>query len=144
MNKITLVTGIWDIGRSQLSDGWSRSFDHYLEKFKDILSCDENMIIFGDEELKEYVFKHRDISNTLFVLRPLSWFKENSYFDKIQTIRNNPEWFNLSSWLKESTQAKLEMYNPLVMSKMFLLHDAKILDNIILDEVILFYKSFFS
>jgi len=31
-------------------------------------------------------------------------------------------------WLADSTQSKLEMYNPLVMSKMFLLNDAKILD----------------
>ena len=31
-------------------------------------------------------------------------------------------------WLEQSTQAKLENYNPLVMSKVFLLHDAKIFD----------------
>jgi len=30
--------------------------------------------------------------------------------------------------LKDSTQAKLDMYNPLVMSKMFLLNDAQIMD----------------
>jgi len=36
---------------------------------------------------------------------------------------------SLSGWLKDSTQAKLELYNPLVMSKMFLLNDAKILDS---------------
>jgi hypothetical protein len=58
----------------------------------------------------------------------LNWFKNNSYYNKIQEIRVNPEWSNLSGWLKDSTQAKLEMYNPLVMSKMFLLHDAKVLD----------------
>mgnify|MGYP003353657106 CR=1 FL=1 len=40
----------------------------------------------------------------------------------------NPDWFNSVGWLKESTQARLEFYNPLVMSKMFLLHDALILD----------------
>jgi hypothetical protein len=33
MNNLTLVTGLWDIGRGELSDGWSRSFDHYLENF---------------------------------------------------------------------------------------------------------------
>ena len=32
------------------------------------------------------------------------------------------------TWLKDSAQGSLELYNPLVMSKMFLLHDAKILD----------------
>jgi len=59
----------------------------------------------------------------------LSWFKQNDFYGKIQQIRNNPNWFNQSGWLKDSTQAKLEMYNPLVMSKVFLLHDAKLLDS---------------
>ncbi len=34
MSNITLVTGLWDIGRGNLTEGWSRSFDGYLEKFK--------------------------------------------------------------------------------------------------------------
>ena len=45
-----------------------------------------------------------------------------------KTIRNNPEWYNQAGWLSQSTQARLEMYNPLVMSKVFLLNDAKIMD----------------
>jgi hypothetical protein len=49
-------------------------------------------------------------------------------YDKIKSIRNNPNWNNQSGWLVDSTQAKLEMYNPIVMSKMFLLNDASILD----------------
>jgi hypothetical protein len=128
MSKITLVTGIWDIGRNNLSDGWARPFNHYLEKFKQLLSIDENLIIFGDSELEEFVFKHRSQKNTQFINRSNSWFKNNDYFDKIQKIRNDENWSKLANWLSDSTQAKLEMYNPLVMSKMFLLHDAKILD----------------
>ena len=34
MSNITLVTGIWDIGRGSLSEGWSRPFQHYLDKFE--------------------------------------------------------------------------------------------------------------
>jgi hypothetical protein len=128
MNNITLVTGLWDIGRGNLDEGWSRSYQHYLNKFEELLKIDNNIIIFGDKELQDFVTQRRDSNNTQFILRDLSWFKSNEYFDKIQTIRNNPNWFNLSGWLSESTQAKLEMYNPLVMSKMFLLNDAKILD----------------
>ena len=37
---ITLVTGLWDIGRGNLSEGWSRSFDHYLNKFEQLLQID--------------------------------------------------------------------------------------------------------
>ena len=128
MSKLTLVTGLWDIGRSNLTEGWSRSFDHYLEKFEQLLQVDCNMIIYGDEELQNFVSKRRSDNNTQFITRPLDWFKTNEFYDKIQNIRNNPNWYNLAGWLSSSTQAKLEMYNPLVMSKMYLLHDALILD----------------
>ena len=125
---ITLVTGLWDIGRGNLSEGWSRSFDHYLNKFEQLLQIDCNMIIFGDKELQDFVSSKRNNSNTQFILRDLDWFKNGEFYYQIQTIRNNTKWYNLAGWLKDSTQAKLEMYNPLVMSKMFLLHDAVILD----------------
>ena len=41
---ITLVTGLWDIGRGDLSEGWSRSFDHYLSKFEQLLQVDCNTV----------------------------------------------------------------------------------------------------
>jgi O-methyltransferase len=125
---ITLVTGLWDIGRDQLTEGWSRNFSHYLNKFEQLLNTDCKFIIFGDEELEKFVFERRSKSDTHFILRKKEWFVNNNYFSKIQQIRTDDKWLNLSGWLKDSTQAKLEMYNPLVMSKMFLLHDAKILD----------------
>jgi hypothetical protein len=125
---ITLVTGLWDIGRGELKEGWNRSFDYYLERFGELLSVDNNMIIFGDENLKSFVFKYRDESNTQFILKNKDWFKNNEYYPLIQKIRKNPDWYNKTGWLKDSTQAKLELYNPLVMSKIFLLNDAKILD----------------
>ena len=128
MNKITLVTGLWNIGRSHLQEGWSRTYQHYLDKFRQLLDVDVNMIIFGNEALEEFVFKIRKPENTQFVRRDTSWFKNNEFYDKIQNIRTNPDWYNQIGWLSESTQAKLEMYNPLVMSKVYLLHDAKILD----------------
>lgn len=128
MSNITLVTGIWDIGRGELTEGWSRPYQHYLDKFEKLLEVEENLIIFGDEELKEFVFKRRNYENTQFIVRPLSWFINSDYFDKIQKIRNDDTWRSRSGWLSESTQARLENYNPLVMSKVFLLHDAKIMD----------------
>ena len=125
---ITLVTGLWDISRSELSEGWNRSFeDHYIPKFKELLEVPNNLIVFGEESLRDTVFSIRSNENTLFIVRERSWFK-NEFFDKIQQIRSNPDWYNLAGWLKESTQASLEYYNPLVMSKMFLLNDARIID----------------
>ena len=128
MNNITLVTGIWDIGRGDLSEGWSRPFQHYLDKFEQLLKVEENLIIFGEDELEKFVFERRSPENTQFISRPLSWFQDNEFFKNIQKIRTNEDWLNRSGWLRESTQARLENYNPLVMSKVFLLNDAKIMD----------------
>ena len=128
MNNITLVTGIWNIGRDGLQEGWSRPFQHYLDKFSQLVDIDVNLIVFGDEELKDFVFSKRSRENTQFITRPLDWFKNNEFFDMIQKIRANESWSNQVGWLKESTQARLENYNPLVMSKVFLLNDAKIMD----------------
>ena len=125
--SVTLVTGLWNIKRDSLTEGWSRSFEHYLEKFDQLLKVENNMIIFGDPELESFVFERRSRENTQFIPRSQDWFK-NDIYEKIQKIRTNPSWYNQSGWLPESTQAKLEMYNPLVMSKMFLLNDARIMD----------------
>ena len=128
MSDITIVTGIWDIGRDGLSEGWSRSYSDYMKRFDLVLDFDVNMIIYGDSKLQEIVTKKRDPNKTQFILRDVKWFRNNEFYNNIQTIRNKPDWKNLAGWLPESTQSRLELYNPLVMSKMFLLHDAKIMD----------------
>ena len=129
MSKLTLVTGLWNIKRDGLKEGWSRSFDHYLNKFSELLKVENNMIIFGEPELESFVWKHRKKENTQFVVRSQSWFVNNEFYPLIQEIRKKPDWLNQASWLHDSTQAQLELYNPLVMSKVFLLHDAKLLDS---------------
>jgi len=125
--KVTLVTGLWDIGRGEMNTSFERGYDHYLECFSKVLKLDVNLIVFGDKELKRFVQEHRT-DRIQFIERELSWFK-NEFYDKIQKIRNEEDWLNQVGWLADSTQGKLEMYNPLVMSKMMLLHDAKILDS---------------
>lgn len=125
----TIVTGIWDIKRDQLSEGWNRNYDHYLNNLAKLMKCDDNMIIYIEEKYKSFVEERRDTSNTMIIVRELDWFKSNGEMcSMIEKIRTNPDWFNQSGWLPESTQAKLEMYNPIVMSKMFLMNDAAILD----------------
>ena len=46
----TLVTGLWDLKRDTLTEGWARPFEsHYLEKFKSLLSIKDNL--FGNTEI---------------------------------------------------------------------------------------------
>lgn len=129
MSNVTIVTGIWNINRDSLTPGWSRNFDHYMTHLEKLMKCENNMIIYIEDKYKHFVESRRKPENTLIVVRELDWFKNNKdIFDSIQKIRVSPDWYNQSGWLPESTQAKLEMYNPVVMSKVFLLNDATILD----------------
>jgi hypothetical protein len=77
MSKVTLVTGLWDLGRDKLTEGWSRSYEnHYLNKFDELLKMENNLIIFGDSELEKFVWERIDNSNTQFIKKDLSWFKD--------------------------------------------------------------------
>lgn len=128
-NGVTIVTGIWDLKRDTLTDGWNRSFQHYLNNLEKLMKTPENMIIFIEKQYEDFVWQYRTKENTFVITKELDWFKNNGdLYDKIQKIRLNPDWYNQSGWLPDSTQAKLEMYNPVVMSKVFLLNDASILD----------------
>jgi hypothetical protein len=126
----TLVTGIWDLGRDSASEGWSRNFDHYISNFKKLLSDlkDHNLAIFIDPKHEDLVWSIRDRSNTAVYHHTKDQFSGGffPFFDQVQEIRSKPEWQNQAGWLKDSTQGSLEWYNPMVMSKMFLLHNAKI------------------
>ena len=131
MINTTIVTGIWDLGRSELSAGWSRNFDHYINNFKKLLSSlgeDVPLIVFIDKEHEDIVWSIRNRSNTAVYHQPKDGFSGSffPFFDKVQKIRTNDHWLDQTGWLRDSTQAKMELYNPMVMSKMFMLHNAKI------------------
>jgi hypothetical protein len=125
---ITLVTALWDIGRESLIDpSFHRKFDHYLECFEKLLSLDFNLYVYIDDDILEFVKSRRDTNKTYIHLKSLKELKtEFKHFNDVQRIRLNPAWYNLNGWLPESTQAKLEYYNPIVMSKYSLLTEASI------------------
>ena len=110
MKNYTIVSGLWNIGRDE------RNFkSHYLAKFEQFLQIEANMILFLPKELE-------DLKTNLYA----------PHWDNTQGIRNNPDWLNITGengWLTKSPQATLEYYNPVVMSKMFMLHDASIFNN---------------
>jgi len=129
MINSTIVTGIWDLGRDNLSEGWGRSFQHYVDNFIVLLKSlkDIPLIVFIDKEHEHIVWEHREKSNTVVYHHSKDQFKGSffPFFDNVQKIRLNDEWQNQVGWLKDSTQCRMELYNPMVMSKMFFLHNAK-------------------
>ena len=130
MVNSTLVTGVWDLDRSQAKEGWARSFDHYLSNFtKLMIACsDIPMAIFIDPENEKLVWENRNKSNTVVYYHKKEDFSGGffPFFDKVQSIRNNDQWKDQVGWLRDSSQSSMEYYNPMVMSKMFMLHNAKI------------------
>jgi len=127
VSKTTIVTGIWDLKREEMTSGFKRPFKHYLDKFEELLKTDCPMVIYIEKQYEDFVWERRDKNNTAVFIKEVSEFKTwFEFFDKVQEIRSNPEWYNKASWLSESTQAGLELYNPMVMSKMFMLNDASI------------------
>jgi len=121
--NFTLVTGLWDIKRGDLAE-FGRSFDHYLENFENILSLDFNMCIYVPPELKSFVKSKRKDNNTTIITKEISSFRtEFPFFKKVNNIRVDISWYKKASWLENSPQALLEYYNPIVMSKFFMLHD---------------------
>jgi len=124
--NLTVVTGLWNINRP------GRSFEHYIENFKKFLEMPVNMFIYVPKELESMVWERRSKENTYVRIFELEDIKRlyDPFWENTQKIRTSPEWYNQTGehgWLTNSPQATLEWYNPIVQSKMFMLHDAKLL-----------------
>lgn len=130
MTNLTIVTGLFDLGRDKLPDGFRRDFSHYIECFERFLKAtkDYPLVVFIEAENEHIVWKHREYNNTRTVLRTLDNLREFPFYKEIQEIRNRPDWRAQSGWIADSPQSSLELYNPLVMSKQFMLNDAALYD----------------
>jgi len=127
VSKTTIVTGLWDLGRKNIDVSFARSYDTYLAKFSELLKTDVNMYIFISPEDEEFIWQHRKKENTIvnkMTIEELkTWF---NFTEKTNEIRKKESWLNQASWLSNSPQATLETYNPVVMSKMFMLNNVTI------------------
>jgi hypothetical protein len=128
LDKITIVSGLWDINRE------GREFKkHYLSRFQEFLQIPVNMVLFLPKDLHPIVWECRDKSNTFIKEYELENIKKlyEPHWEYTQNIRTSKKWLNITGeggWLKNSPQALNEWYNPIVQSKMFMLHDASIWD----------------
>ena len=126
-NNLTVVTGIWDLRRDQAGEGFKRPFTHYTDRFIELLKADINLIVYIEKKYEELVWKHRQPHNTKVYIKEVRDFRERfDGYNQVQKIRKDEKWLAQAGWLPFSTQASLELYNPMVMSKMFMLHDASI------------------
>jgi hypothetical protein len=126
MNNLTIVTGLFDLGRDKLPDGFRRDFSHYIECFEKFLKATKAypLIVYLEAENEHVVWKHRDRENTRVVIKTLQYLRDFPFHSHVQKLRTDSKWFGQSGWMPDSPQAKLELYNPLVMMKQFMLNDA--------------------
>ncbi|MGE0521075.1 MAG: WlaTC/HtrL family glycosyltransferase [Candidatus Binatia bacterium] len=133
MQNLTLVTGLFDLGRGavveNLGVGYVRPFQAYLDSFSYLLKVDAPMSIYIEPRHEPFVWQHRRRENTRVFHRSTDSFRtEFPFFDRVQEIRRDPAWRARAGWLAESPQANMELYNPMVMSKMGMLHDQSIIN----------------
>ena len=118
---------MWNLGRDKISQSFNRRYDEYLTSFSKLLESDANMYIFCDPSDEEFIWKHRKKENTVInkmtLDELLKWFEFTNITNEIRTKES---WLSQAGWLRDSPQATLEGYNPLVMSKMFMLNNVTI------------------
>ena len=122
----TIVTGLWNINR--LRPG--RNFNEYIEDFKQFLDIPQNLFIYIPKEYEYLVWEKRSPENTYVRIYEIDDVKRlyDPFWSKTQHIRTSEDWLSRADWLRDSPQATLEMYNPIVQSKMFMLNDASIMN----------------
>lgn len=84
--QISFVTGIWDLDRDDLSDGWKRSFEYYINNFIRLLESmkDHNLYIFIDPKHEHIVWEHRDKKNTFVIHHTKADFNGNFFHSLIK------------------------------------------------------------
>ena len=125
MSKITFVTALLDIKREELtSNTFQRPFKRYLDTLSVLLKHiqDKNLVIYIEKEHEPLI---RSIKNENIIIKYIDCddIRKSEYYNKIQNIRKDEEWRNQVGWLSESTQANLELYNPLIFNKIHWLAD---------------------
>ena len=125
--NVTIVTGLFDLGRGEMSGWGKRDFNQYKERFFELLQTDVNLAIWIPKSLEEEVWSIRSPHNTAVYIKENEDFKTwFPFWEEVQKIRTDENWINSAGWLSESPQAALEFYNPMMMTKMFMLHDTVI------------------
>jgi len=122
--KNTFVTALVNIGRDSMSARlFQRKFETYLMQLKNLIKClkNQNFVIYIEPEYLDK-FSDVDSKNIIFKTINKSDIENSEYYNKIQKIRKDPNWYGSTPWLSKSPQAQLDLYNPLIFHKIHLLN----------------------
>jgi hypothetical protein len=116
---MTLVTGVLDLGRAELSGWGQRPFEFYTTNLQRLLRryYDTPMVVHIAPQDEPLVWRCRKPENTLVVRTTLETLRAMPYYPRVQTIRTSARWGQAAAWLQDSPQRLLEGYLPLVLAK---------------------------
>jgi protein YibB len=126
----TVVTGFFDIGRSEWDDIYKRSTNDYLKYFKNMLSLKVNMFIFIELVHFDFVKNIRDSipCKTTIVVMKQSELYMYQYLDKIKQIQYSND-YAVGHPNKKAPEICHPLYNVVTCSKMDLISKAAIIEN---------------
>lgn len=122
----TLVTSLLDLDRHTVD----RDFSIYMDAMQDWLKHEYNKVVYTSQDIATKLLVNmsaeaKETTKFIYTSREelrTKWIGPDNY-DRIQELRKSESWYSLASWLRNSPQAKLADYNPMVMSKMFMMRD---------------------
>ena len=134
-DDFTFVFGIFDIGRKEHmgKSGKDYSFvDDYVNNLNKIINGmqpNTYVKVFIEKKYADYVkfsgeyahLMNDYLSITYYEIEDLRNFK---YYDRIEEIRKEPSWIRNTPWLAGVPQGYSDLYNPIVMQKIFFLKRA--------------------
>lgn len=122
----TLVTAVFDLGRSGLAPPFHRDADHYRRHLPAVLSIDLPMAIYTDAAHLDLVTALRGNRPTKIHTVDPDALAQHALYAPVHRIRADPRWLAQADWLPESPQARLSGYNPVVLTKpLWLLEQAQ-------------------
>lgn len=124
-SSATIVTALYNIGRDKLTGKHAnRSFNKYLDWFKNLLSINAPMVIFISKELHSYVLEHRNPEySTKIVIREFEELAAYKYYNRIQaTIESMTKEPNadgsIPGYFKECPEFITAKYETIIYSKL--------------------------
>lgn len=130
---VTLVSGLFDLGRGDLDNAFKRPFAFYVERFEAFLRYNHPKVIFVEERywqayyqplVKQYHSEEHPIHVIFKSVEDIE--EEFPFFEEVEQIRTSRHWAaqtGVGGWLSQSPQATLRLYNPMVMSKIYWTRD---------------------
>lgn len=82
------------------------------------------MIIFGEDKVAKIVQDNRNNTNTVFIYKTLDSFRDNWQTSKMIKVHEDIRQRKMWNDYKHYPFFALEMYNPVVMSKLFMMVEA--------------------